>query len=578
MQRLSSDQIITIFGPTGDLGSQLANYLIEKKKQILLVFRKGNLEKLKRSVKLNNSVQILEVSTLFDESLLDKILKSSKIVFNLAGLVSLSFSEKVYPHILLINGFFPGLLVRLNQTTQVPIVYASTQRIKILIQRQDVKHWILSAMKAFNNYIGMTNIKTDFEDDALAFTKNFLSSHPIPSDINIYELSKALGEAMLRRNNNSIILRISSCYCPKCSVRRTVGRLIFSRFSGQGAVEKEEVRDFVYVQDLNEIFEKLINISSNKLYLRYCCSGINVSKSYIIRKIIEKTPNENGVLKISDSNVIETFKPSGRWLKNTLKRNPIQLSDGLVKTINGVKKLYFSTNPMATLERLNALYDGIKQKADEQGISPQEVEKIKSMFFKYHNGEWQAHEAFWKPTGLVLGYPFPEVLEGKFDSLRREILAKLGLKHNKYWLPDKNLLHITIVSYSHYSETGETGMDLSPLPFSEISKARQIIGNHKPVEISFRGTLITNSGSFLVKGFVDDEDLFLLRRELMSGIEGITQQPQNLVHVKLAQILDDVPYEATEMVNRLNSSTDLGSHVFKEVRIPQEELLRLKTS
>lgn len=228
---------------------------------------------------------------------------------------------------------------------------------------------------------------------------------------------------------------------------------------------------------------------------------------------------------------------------------------------------------MATIERLSALYDQLKQKADEQGINLQDVEEIRSSFFRYHAGRWEAHEAFWKPTGLVLGYPFPEALGGKFLSLRREILAKLGLKPSQYWLPDENLLHITIVSYSHYSESG---MNVIPLPLVEVPRAREIIGNYKPIEISFRGALVTNNGSLLVKGFVDNEDLFLLRGELMSKIEGITQQPQNLVHVKLAQILDDVPYELTETANRLHSSTDLGRYVFSEAKTPEREPLRFK--
>lgn len=575
MRKLSSDQIITIFGPTGDLGSQLANYLIGEKRKTLLVVRKGHLEKLKRSVKLNNSVQILEVSTLFDKSLLDKIFKSSKIVFNLAGLVSLSFQEKVYPHILLINGFFPGLLVRSNKKIQMPIVYASTQRMKILVQRQDVKHWISSATKAFKNFIEMTNIKTDFEAGALAFAKNFLSDYPIPSDVNIYELSKALGEAMLRQSNNSIILRVSSCYGPRCSARRTIGRLIFSRLLGQEAVEKEEIRDFLYIHDLNEIFNKLIDFNPNKTYIRSCCSGINTSKSRLCAKIIEKTPNENGALKILNNSDAEVFKPSGRWLKNILQRNPTQLNDGLSKTIESVRSIYFSKKRMATIERLSALYDQIKQKTDEQGINSQEVEKIRSNFFEYHDGQWEPHKAFWKPTGLVFGYPFPEDLENKLDLLRTEILTELDLDSSKCWLPHKDRLHITIISYSHYSESG---MNVTPLPLDDVPKAREIVRDYKQIEISFRGALISNNGSLLAKGFVDNEDLFLLRGELMSKIDGITQQPQNLVHVKLAQILNDVPYQLTEMANRLHSSTNLGRYIFSEAKTPQGESLRFKLS
>ena len=52
-------------------------------------------------------------------------------------------------------------------------------------------------------------------------------------------------------------------------------------------------------------------------------------------------------------------------------------------------------------------------------------------------------------------------------------------------------------------------MKVIPLPLAEVPKAREIIGKFKPIEISFRGAVITNSGSLLAKGFVDNEDLFL---------------------------------------------------------------------
>jgi len=230
---------------------------------------------------------------------------------------------------------------------------------------------------------------------------------------------------------------------------------------------------------------------------------------------------------------------------------------------------------MASIERLGAQYDKIKQNADEQGVDPQEVEKIRNSFFTLHGGKWEVHEAFWKPTGLVLGYPFPEDLGGKFISLRKEILEKLGLGTNQYWLPDEDLLHITIISYSHYSESD---MNLASLPLTEVSKTREIVGNCRPIKVVFRGALVTNSGSLLVKGFVDNEDLFSLRSELMSKIEGITQRSQNLVHVKLAQILDDVPYKFTELTNRLYSATDLGRYVFTEVKTPEREVLQFKDS
>ncbi len=564
---------IAILGPTGDLGSHFANYLIQEQQKLLVVFRKGQLEKLKKRVRQSDKTVSIETATLFNQNLLYEVFKSSKIVFNFAGLVSLSFSEIAYPHIILINGFFPGLLVHFNKKYNVPIVYASTQRVNNMSKRQDIRQWVSSAINAFDGFIENDRIDSDLEGELLAFTKRFLSNHLIPSPVNIYDLSKVLGEEMLKRSNNSIILRVSSCYGPGCSIRRTVGRLIFSRLLGQTITENEEVRDFIYIQDLSEILGKLAKQSSNKLLIKNCCSGKNVSKSSIIRSIVERTPNEKGVLKILKVKNTETFKPSGGWFKKTLRRNPTPLSDGLTKTINSVKNLYFLNSSMSTVERLSALYDGIRQKAEEHGIDQREVEKIKSLFFTNSGGVWVAHEAFWQPTGLVLGHPFPTELKDKLDALRRTILKELGLKPNQYWLPEAENLHTTVISYSHYSESG---MNVLPMPDTEVPKAREIVGSYKSLEISFNGALVTDTGSLIVRGFVDNEDLFLLRGDLMSKIRGISQAPQPLVHIKLAQVLDNVPYELTDRVNRLHSSTELGRSVFSTAKTSRGELLHFK--
>lgn len=231
---------------------------------------------------------------------------------------------------------------------------------------------------------------------------------------------------------------------------------------------------------------------------------------------------------------------------------------------------------MATHERLTALYDAIKQKTDEQGLDTNKVAKVRDTFFTKFRDKWRAHPAFWKPTGLVFGFPFPKPLADKFITLRADILANLGLQPEHYWLPSKGQLHTTIISYSHYSGVG---LDIVTLPESEMPTVENVIADSQPIHISYKGALLTNNGLLLAKGFVDNEDLFLLRDKLQRQIRGIAQQVQSLVHVKLAQILTgDVPYETTEATNRLFSSVDFGSNLFTEVKDPRGKPLRFKNS
>lgn len=572
---MHKNKFITILGPTGDLGSELANYLIGKHMLVQLVVRKGSLENLKLKIKSYSKAKLLQVDTLLNPVVIKEILDSSRIVFNFAGMVSLSFTKRVFPDVLLINSLFPDILSKINQSTRVPIVYVSTQRVKIISQRQDIVLWVDKAIDAIDVYHKTYKSEKNFENSSLSLIKNFIYTNGIPLNVNIYELSKALGEKILQRNNNSIILRVSSCYGPGYSPRRTMGRLIFSRLSGALITEQEEIRDYIYVDDINEIFTKIIFSKLNRSHIYNCCSGFTAKKSVIIKEIIKDTPNATGKLRISlVGSSMETFRPSKEWFMSMLRRNPVSLKNGIAKTIKTYKNVYFSKNSMATHERLTALYDAIKQKTDEQGLDSREVAKVRDKFFTQFHGKWRAHPAFWKPTGLVFGFPFPKSLEKKFITVRADILTNLGLQSDQYWLPLESQLHTTIVSYSHYSEAG---LDVVTLPELEMPITRSVIANSEPIHISYKGALVANNGLLLAKGFVDNENLFLLRGELQKQIRGIVQQEQTLVHVKLAQVLiSDVPFEKTESTNRLFSSVDFGSNLFTEVKDPRGKSLKFK--
>mgnify|MGYP001603736147 CR=1 FL=1 len=91
----------------------------------------------------------------------------------------------------------------------------------------------------------------NLEKTVLSYSENYLIKHPIPEGLNIYDISKALGEEFLKTNQESFILRVSSCYGPNCSLRRTVGRLIFSRFLGYFRMDKQEKRDYIFSSDLS---------------------------------------------------------------------------------------------------------------------------------------------------------------------------------------------------------------------------------------------------------------------------------------------------------------------------------------
>lgn len=568
---LQPNNYITILGSTGDLGSVLSSYLIEKRYPIHIIVRKGTLEKLKNRVTLIKTVSIKEVETLFDQKLLEDTLTASPIIFDLAGLVSLSFSPKVFPSVLSINGFFPGILAFLNKNTKRRIIYASTQRLQATAKRKDLKLWVTQAVNEFNILIPHIISQDNLEKIILPYSENFLIKHPIPKGLNIYDVSKALGEEFLKTNQESFILRVSSCYGPNCSLRRTVGRLIFTRFLGNSRVEKQEKRDYIFNSDLSNIFEKCLTLPLKNHYeINYVCSGKSVSKEYIYSKIVKYTRDKKGGLKIATNSEKEIYCPSNIWVWRIMKKEQISVEKGIAQTVEYVRDLYFRDSNSATIKRLEALYDAIRQQTDEHGIDPQKIKNVRDTFFTLDGDHWLAHETFWKPTGIVFGFPFPPELEDRFSQMTSKILKVLQLKNKQYWLPSADQLHATAVSYSHYSEKGK---NLVSFPFDELSKAKAIVAAYKPITIIFKGVVLTTDGSLLAKGFVENEDLFSLRSRLTQEITGITQKSQPFAHVKLAQVLDDVPYEDTERINRLFECASIATVKFRYLRAANGEVL-----
>lgn len=555
-------KVITVFGPTGDIGSQLAKYLIHKKHKTKLIVRIGSEQSLQIRVPNYQQSQVLKVASVFNLDILNKLLSQSKIIYNMSGMVSLSFAPKIYPSVLLINTLFPGFLAFLNRKTKIPIVYASTQRMITVPKSPEIDRWVEQAVKSFNQYISLTHKKRDFENTSYLFIKRFIKSNPVPDGINIYDLSKEVAEKLMSQDNHSVILRVSSCYGPGCSARRTIGRLIFSRIAGLAQNEMEEIRDYVFIEDMAMVLEKLMHTSYKKAVTLLCCSGVSTSKSNIINRILKQTPGQKGSLSVTKRK-LEVFRPSGIWFKTVLGKDPTPLDEGIGKTISFIKSQFFSKKSMSIHERFNTFYDSLKQKADEQGVNAKEVEEKKRDFFIWKNGRWQAKDIFWKPTLIVLGYPFDNNLLNSIGVLRQTVLDELNVGDQNCWMLDDNLLHLTVAPYSHYFDPSSPHTDL---PDSHLQKVREIVGRFKPMEVTLDGVVITRDGSFLIKGFVGDEDLVNLRQQLQSELPGITTYQPSALHLKVGQILTQVPYQKTEFVNRMFATYDLGRRSFAEVK------------
>ncbi len=554
---------IYILGSTGDLGMALSLNLSSISP--VSVLRKGSKRKFfYRSGDIPR--QLLEVDTYFDTDFLKNIVKNADIILNMAGMVSLNYSPEAASSVFLLNSFFPGLLTHLSKNKQLTFVFASTQRIDNIKNKQQ-REWIEKLVSLFDASKENLLEENFFENKALQIIQKFLKKNPLPLKSNVYELSKAVGETLVARHPSTKILRISSCYGPTCSTRRTIGRLALSAFLHQSRSESAETRDYLYIDDFVSVIRSIVEKPTTIPFIEYLVSGHSVSKEDIINGITCYLPEASQFLSTIMKNSPESFNASNSWVKKILAAEPTTPIEGIGPTIAFMQANYFGSEDIAAIRKMFAVYDSLKQRVDEVGTSIQKINHIKETFFQKRASEWIPHPSFYRPTGLVLGYPFPARFRKEISKFRTQLISELkeANPNLEYWLPPLEDLHTTIVSYSHYSEVG---LDVIPLPETQFTNAKQIVNQYSPLEMIYEGIILLEDGSILIKGYPCGDQLDALRTELREGIDNITQKAQTLAHIKIGQILSGVTFNSVEKINSTYGFVHLGHLSFRFVTAP----------
>lgn len=349
--------------------------------------------------------------------------------------------------------------------------------------------------------------------------------------------------------------------------------MILSELMSQEHTEKEEIRDYIYNSDLNQAM--YISIERNNPIVEYCASGYSISKSKIANIIgieLNRSARYNTIIGNANHQQNEKYNPSDTWLIKTLRKKPTPISKGIKNTIKFMKE---NLGNSPTRQRLSSLYDQISQRTSEAGIDLDKQLELQNHFFTKDilTNKWIGHEAIWKPTGIVFGYPFPAEIINKLESLRRSIQEEAGLNDNDVWMVDLEKAHTTVVSYSHFSEEG---LSLRRIPKNQMSIVKNITNRCPPISIDYNGIVVADNGAVLIKGYVDNEDLFELRKELLTKIKGISQRPQNLVHITLMYIMSPIAYETVDRVQRKHNSYPIGRVVMDTVKTSQGDYFNLE--
>lgn len=104
-----------IIGASGDIGSQLANYLVHNGVRVLCSVRSGSLHKFKTLVNnLDPKIHVF-IRDILDLINLRRLIQEADILYNMAGVVTLSSKPSDFAKVITLNGFAQAIIAHFIQ-------------------------------------------------------------------------------------------------------------------------------------------------------------------------------------------------------------------------------------------------------------------------------------------------------------------------------------------------------------------------------------------------------------------------------------------------------------------------------
>lgn len=232
------------------------------------------------------------------------------------------------------NAMLTGLLAAASahQKTPPKFIYISSELIYLLNDDEAMKELRTNFIAFCNKHLFPWDV-TSYDLRALAAqfieeNKNF----PF-LEVNIYALTKYLGEAIALSARDAAIVRLTCAYGPEYDNPRLIQRLAIGRLSGNGAVYIKEPRDFVYSADVNKLLSAIVH--DNITGIIDCKSGEITKTQDLKNMIIRITPAAHGKLKGVEQ--VQTapslpIKPAGITLTEIIG-SATPFSKGLAETL-----------------------------------------------------------------------------------------------------------------------------------------------------------------------------------------------------------------------------------------------------
>ncbi|KAI9770987.1 MAG: hypothetical protein M1840_002691 [Geoglossum simile] len=346
----SSTTTAAIIGASGDIGSQLADYLVHNDVRVICSIRSASLPKFRTRMKYADSRMRVLIGDVLDLANLQEIIQGADILFNMAGAVTLSSKPGGFAKVIALNGFAQGIIThfiqQMGRDKNVKFVYPSSQRVHLTSANASVDAWVQEAAEAFfarkDALVSEQDIYTVLE----RFAGQFIASHPLPTGFNVYEISKRLGEHFVSLLPRHSLARISGVYGPGFT-RGFIYRAVNPK--AEGNVEASEKRDFIYIDDVNELLLKAAQRQTADSDVFDGASGESMDLQEVWR-MARELMGDRATVVFRDNVAKEEMSPDPTFARHLLGRDLISMRLGLRKTIDGYVQPSRQPEPIRCLQ------------------------------------------------------------------------------------------------------------------------------------------------------------------------------------------------------------------------------------
>lgn len=327
---------VAIIGASGDIGSQLAGYLVRNGVRVICSVRSASLALFEERTNPNDRARMLILTgNVLDSANLQVIIREADVLYNMAGVASLSCKPADFARAIALNGFTQGVITyrirQMGRDRDVKVVYPSSQRVHLTSANASVDAWVQDAAREYSVRQDVLVAEHDPYTAVEEFAEQFIASHPLPAGFNVYEVSKRLGEHFVSLSPRHLILRISGVYGPTFK-RGFIYRAVNPK--PKGNTEASEIRGFIYIDDLNELLLKTTQTQPADSDVFDGASGESIDLQEVWQMTRELIGDRATVF-FTGNAAQEGLNLDTTFARHLLGRDFIPIRLGLRKTIDG---------------------------------------------------------------------------------------------------------------------------------------------------------------------------------------------------------------------------------------------------